>query len=246
MRRILVALALLASCLTGNQATSGEVDSLNDGLAEFAQASYSNAIRKLTPLAERGNATAQLVLAKSLAAKDYAGRACATAKHWFRLSAEAGNAEASFELARLFQDTSCGTTNELAALRWYQQAYTGGFPEAATAIGEILLFDADYRDFVVEAHEWFLRGAEHLDGVAALRLAQMYQIGLAVSRDLSKAFSWYEIAERHLAATSHEQDFALLMRDSIREQFTPVQVNKLLEQARSWEAEFWIFSKRGS
>jgi TPR repeat protein len=238
-RKILLPLILLFSYVAADAATWAGTDGLNDGLVVFARASYSDAIHKLTPLARHGDATAQLVLGKAFAAKDYASRDCASAKHWFRLSAEAGNPEASFELARLFQDKTCGLTNELAALRWYLEAYQHGWSEAATAIGEILLLDADYLDFAEQACDWFVRGAEHFDGFAALRLAQLYQVGLGIPADLATAFTWYDIAERQLPTNSDEKELALLMRDSIREQFTPAQVEKLLEQSQTFQADLW-------
>jgi TPR repeat protein len=210
-----------------------EVETLNNGLAYFARGLYADAAESLTPLAKHGNRTAQLVLAHTLAAPEYKGRDCSAARHWLRLSAAAGEFEAPWHLARLYDDDACAVRDYLIAIRWYYQAHERGSAEAARRIGEIYLTRPQFGDAGQEAREWFMRGVERFDGVAALHLAEMYEHGIAGARDLSQAFIWYDIAQRILPAFSKEQEHALRKRDVIRELFTPVQVQVLIGESHS-------------
>jgi TPR repeat protein len=161
------------------------------------------------------------------------------------MSAESANIEAPMELATLYEDPSCGAPNQVAALRWYEEAYRKGWAEAATRIGEILLVDIDSRSFASQAREWFVRGAKRLDGMAAFHLGDLYRVGFGVRKDLAIAFSWYEISERHLPIGSAERNRALLLRDRVREQLTPVEVAGLLEYAKTVEGQLWSRTKDG-
>lgn len=108
------------------------------------------------------------------------------ARFWFRLAAEAGDADAMWNLGLLFE----GVDNE-AAEDWYLKAADAGVTTGLVSLG-ILAVD---RGDLSLAQEWFRKGADRQDVEAARRLGDLF----LELPDTQSALTWYsrgiEIAE---------------------------------------------------
>jgi len=120
--------------------------------------------------------------------------------HWMPL-AEAGNAAAQFNIARMF-DSGIGVTedDEKAAI-WYGRAAEAGFAPASRELGRAYI---DGEGVTVD----HARGIELLEGAAIagdaeakFALGMLYREGDVVQKDYAQAMKWYLTA----AAQGHSQ-----------------------------------------
>src|SRR6266568_3806575 len=92
--------------------------SLADALVPYAQRDYFRALELLTPLAERGNAVAQLKLGIILSRGKISSPDYVSALRWFTKAAENGQAEAQYELGRIYRDGLGADTDGKLAVYW--------------------------------------------------------------------------------------------------------------------------------
>ncbi|RRD50301.1 tetratricopeptide repeat protein [Arachnia propionica] len=137
-------------------------------------------IKQLQARAESGDPTAMLDLANwyfdDADLED-------EAMEWWRRAAEAGEAEAAFNLGSMLEDDDPG-----AALSWYERGAEAGHTDAKVNAGTLL---ADGGDFVGAAR-WWVSAAEDGDTDA------MYNLGQLADRDGSaeEAERWWLQAAR--------------------------------------------------
>src|SRR5262245_23031881 len=77
---------------------------LADALMPYAQRDYARALELLAPLAEQGNAVAQLKLGIIFSRGKVNSPDPVAALRWFTKAAENGQVEAQFELGRIYRD----------------------------------------------------------------------------------------------------------------------------------------------
>ena len=110
-----VLLAVLAAGQTAMgplQAPAGSLDwieesagfALTDALIPYAQRDYGRALALLTPLADQGNAVAQLKLGIIFSGGKAGSPDHVAALRWFTKAAEQGQVDAQFELGRIYRD----------------------------------------------------------------------------------------------------------------------------------------------
>lgn len=109
--------------------------------------------------------------------------------------AEAGDAEAQFELGRMYDDYRRGLErNESEAAKWFRLSAEQGFAEAQFELGMMY----EYGDGVVqnyeEAFKWYLHAAEKGVPGAQSSLGEMYAEGKGVSQDQEEARKWFRSA----------------------------------------------------
>jgi len=106
--------------------------------------------------------------------------------------AEAGDAEAQFELAWAY-DKGIGTTEDDAlAAEWYAKSADQGYVYAQFAIGWMYEITKDDR----VAFDWYMRAAQSGDREAKYALGLRYDEGIGVAEDNAEAVRWYtEAAE---------------------------------------------------
>jgi hypothetical protein len=108
--------------------------------------------------------------------------------------ADAGDAEAMFELGQRY-DYGLGVDKDSKmALEWYSKAAEAGNPEAMFEIANIY-YDGDYveQDYA-KALEWFQKAAEDEHSDAMYNLGLMYETGRGVEKDYAQANYWYSKA----------------------------------------------------
>jgi TPR repeat protein len=90
--------ALVLGCVIALFNQAATADELTDALIRYAVHDYGRAIEMLTPLADRGNAVAQMQLGLIHARGEGVPRDDVAAIDWLTRAAEQGQSEAQFEL----------------------------------------------------------------------------------------------------------------------------------------------------
>jgi TPR repeat protein len=104
--------------------------------------------------------------------------------------ADAGDAEAQFELAGAY-DTGRGVRHDAAqAMHWYRAAADQGQPDAQNSVGSLLQQDKRY----AEALTWYEKAAGQNHAQATNNAANLYDLGRGVPQDRKKAFALYQHA----------------------------------------------------
>jgi TPR repeat protein len=119
--RLLLMLLVTLVCAAGTALAAGP---LENGIAAYLKSDFATAQRLLRPLAEDGDARAQLVLGVMCETglgmtQDY--KAAAT---WYRKAADQGNARAQYNLGTLYERGDGVPRDEVQALKWYTLAET--------------------------------------------------------------------------------------------------------------------------
>ncbi len=121
--------------------------------------------------------------------------------HWLPL-AEAGDADAQYNLGNLFDRGLGRPEDDATAQRWYEMAAAQGVVEAMVNLGLIHeLGRAGMARDPAEAARWYERAGEAGNALAQYKLGEMYSTGTGVPLDHARAAEWYERAVRqNLAA----------------------------------------------
>ncbi len=134
----------------------------DEAVAAYQRGDYATALREWRPLAEQGNADAQLFLGVMYDRGLGVTRDYAEAARWYRKAAEQGNAEAQHDLG-VMHGEGLGVTQDYAEVaRWYRKAAEQGYAEAQSNLGVMYgIGQGVPRDYVL-AHMWFNLAASKL------------------------------------------------------------------------------------
>ncbi len=121
MKSILLALTFVLSF-----SPAVEAQDLSKGFDAWRRGDYASALRVFQPLAEQGNAEAQLNLGLMYASGKGVPRNYSSAEKWYGKAAEQGNGVAQFNLGRMY-DEGRGVPQDYAeAYIWYSLAVSSG------------------------------------------------------------------------------------------------------------------------
>jgi TPR repeat protein len=160
--------------------------------------------------AEQGHARAQLEFGKALELGRGIPRDLTEAAKWIRKasealakasealalektlkSAEAGDAEAQFELGGMFRTGKGITEDQVAATEWYRKAAEQGHARAQLEFGKALEFGRGIPRDLTEAAKWIRKAAEQDNSDAFFSLGKLYYFGWGVPRDTTEAARWF-------------------------------------------------------
>ena len=188
MRRLIVAVALVCA-----MAAPAAAD-LEGGLAAYERGDYAAALELLTPLAQAGDAGAQLRLGRMF----YAGRGVeqdfVTAASWLQKAAEAGLGEAQNGLGRLYYGGEGVPKDFAEAARWYRRAAALGVAAAMDNLASLYLRGEGVPQDFAEATRWYLAGARKGRAEAQYNHGLMYYEGKGVPQDYAEALRWFRRA----------------------------------------------------
>ena len=223
----------LAACAQSPDQIQGSAPyALADALMPYAQRDYVRALQLLAPLAEQGNAVAQLKLGIIFSRGKVNSPDHVAALRWFTKAAENGQVEAQFELGRIYRDGLGTRVDGKLAVYWLEHAAEKNTPHAINALGELYLGHRDVpQDFAV-ARGWFLRGAQIGNSASMYNLGVLYALGQGVVRDDIEAFKWLELAAD--MGIGEERDKALRARTRLAERLTPVEVSWGEARVEDW------------
>ena len=120
---ILAALMMLVSAATPSSSSS-----LSDGANAFRRGDYVIAVRKLRPLAERGNAEAQAILALMYQQGSGVPQDAVMAAHWYLSAAEQGHVGAQYQLGLLYDKGHGVPPSTVIAYKWLNLAAARATP----------------------------------------------------------------------------------------------------------------------
>lgn len=194
-----VSLMLLRTALTATLAslallTTAYAENLQVGIKAYQRGDYAVALRELRPLAEHGNAWAQLSLGIMYDLGQGVRKNDAKAVQWFRKAAEQGNAGAQFLLGVMYAGGEGVPEDDTEAAKWYRKAAEQGNVNAQGALGAMYDLGEGVPEDHVEAAKWYHKAAEQGFVGAQAALGAMYATGRGVSEDYVQAYAWFNIA----------------------------------------------------
>jgi hypothetical protein len=150
---------------------------------------------------------------------------CKAGLSWMTQLAEAGNAEAMFELGDLYKTGNCVLPSDPKALAWFLKAAEHGNAAAPSVLGKLYYSGGeriapDYE----EALRWLSNGVILLDPQAFYYLGLMYQQGIGVRPNYKEAYKLLDLSMHLFPFFSDNRKMALVARDSARESLTPREV----------------------
>ncbi len=134
-----------------------------------------------------------------------------TGAEWYRRSADLGDDRSLNNLGEMYRDGRGVPKDPDKAMECFLTVYERQGEEAGAAANYIGgLYEC--RSFDDEkAFEWYLRGAEWGDEDAMYNLANMYEYGTFVEKDIDKAIEWYRKSYEQQGEKA--QDAAYKLRD---------------------------------
>ncbi len=128
-------------------------DDFEDGLAAADRGDYATALRVWKPLAEQGDAWAQINLGVLYEKGLGVAQNDIEAMHWYRLSARQGLPEAQNAIG-LFYEGGYVTGNDTDAAKWYRLGAEQGYADAQYNLGRMYYKGAGVPKDDVLAYMW--------------------------------------------------------------------------------------------
>jgi len=159
MQRAFFAIFLVVAC-----ATVAAADSFEDGFSTYGRGDFMLAARLYFPLAEQGDASAQVGLGAMYANGQGVPVDYWEAVKWYRKAAKQGNTDAQVALGVMYIQGRGLPQNSQEAVKWYRRAAKLGDAQAHFSLG--LMYDTGRgvpQDFI-RAHMWYSVAAASLGG----------------------------------------------------------------------------------
>ena len=142
--------------------------------------------------AMRGDPAAQLEIAARFAAGQGVERDLKQAMQWYGRAATQGLATAQYRLAALYE-RGLGASQDIERARvWYARAAEQGNVKAMHNLAVLSAGRSDY----ATAAKWFTLAADFGLADSQVNLAVLFQNGLGVPKDLTRAYKWLALAAR--------------------------------------------------
>lgn len=113
------------------------------------------------------------------------------------ISANQGDADAQFVLGEMYSIGEGVKQNSKAAIGWYTKAANLGNEDAKVELGYIqrdlgnlYLYKSDY----TQAFNWYTKAGDQGDPYAAIKIAEMYYLGIGVTKDYRQVLKWMAIS----------------------------------------------------
>jgi uncharacterized protein len=143
----------------GGAATAGP---LEDAVAAYQSGDYAAALKVWRPLAEQGDADAQVHLGVMYESGQGVLRSDAEAIKWYRKAAEQNDAVAQFNLGIMYTKGEDVSANHAEAALWYRLAAEHGLAGAQFNLGMMYVESQGVPQDYVQAHMWLNLAAAHL------------------------------------------------------------------------------------
>ncbi|MGI9250836.1 MAG: tetratricopeptide repeat protein [Pseudohongiellaceae bacterium] len=129
-----------------------------------------------------------------VAAQQEIARRLAAIARRYQLVAEQGDADAQYDLGRVYYSGKGVPQDYAEAARWYQLAAEQGHADAQENLGSLYYRGQEGvpQDFT-EAGRWYRLAAEQDSIFAQYRLGEMYRNGEGVPQDYAEAMRWYQL-----------------------------------------------------
>jgi TPR repeat protein len=118
--------AILRVLARTQSAVPGAADTWDDGVAAYNRGDYETAVRLLRPLAEQGDARAQLHLGTMYFLGNGVPQDYAEAEKWYRKAAEQGDAAAQYNLGLMYYEGNGVPLDYILVHMWLNLAAAQG------------------------------------------------------------------------------------------------------------------------
>ena len=124
------------------------------GLDAYDRGDYATALEEWRPLAEQGDASAQVALGSMYQHGEGVTQDYVEAVNWFRLAAEQGYAAAHHQLAKMYARGLWVRQDPAEAAKWYRLAAEQGDADAQYYLGNMYDLGWGVPQDYVQAHMW--------------------------------------------------------------------------------------------
>ena len=200
-----------------------------DGMEAYERGDYAAALKKLRPLAKKGNLGAQFRLGWMYGHGEGVMQSDEEAVKWYRKAAQQDHVIAQFNLgARYAKGKGVVQSNEEAA-KWYEKAMKQGPAGDQVILSVRYVNGAGFAQDYGKAFNCLSKAVEQGNTIAQLYLGPMYEYGIGVDRNYVTAYMWYHRAGILGIEGAHEE------RDKITEKMNIVEITNARRLAREWK-----------
>jgi localization factor PodJL len=210
--------ATLASIVAEPGTTAGEREMPP---AELGSEALRNA-------AERGDASAQFIVATRYLDGEGVTQDVTRAAHWYQKAALAGLAPAQYRLATLFERGRGVPKDTATALVWYERAAAQGNVKAMHNAAVIAAGTEAGKPNYDLAYKWFLTASRNGLKDSQFNLAVMYERALGTKANVDEALFWY------LVAASQNDADASKRAEVLSQNLSPIVVEAIRAKAKAW------------
>ncbi|TDI77451.1 MAG: sel1 repeat family protein [Betaproteobacteria bacterium] len=150
MKKWLLFITILLLC-----SSVARADVFKDGAEAQYKDNYAQALEILRPIAEEGNAEAQVALGQMYAKGQGVTRNYQEVLKWFRLAAAQGNVEAQFRLGAMYAKGKGVTQDYQEAVKWFRILAAQGNAQGQYKLGLMYRGGQGVTQDNVHAHMWF-------------------------------------------------------------------------------------------
>lgn len=165
------------------------------GLTAYQRGDFAAAIAAWKPLADQGDAKAQLGLGILYDSGHGVPQNAEEAGRWYGLAADRGNVAALYNLGRLFTEGRGVPVDFERARRLWQLAADNGSAPAAHNIGVMNYTGIGVPQNLQEAARWFQRAADQGYPESQFMLGEMNRLGIGVPQDVANGMRLLSVAE---------------------------------------------------
>ncbi|HWA43314.1 MAG TPA: SEL1-like repeat protein [Hypericibacter adhaerens] len=187
---------------------------------------YQKAQAEAKPLADKGDARAQVMMGDLYYYGNGVAKDLAEALRWYRKAADQGDAQAQYYVGYAYRYGESVTEDDAEAARWFKLAAGQNYADAQAELGNQYLNGRGVPQDYAEALRLIQPAAEAGNAMSMVDLGYMYDNGFGVAVDYAQALRWYK-AGAELKNQYGQYDVGLFYRDGRG-------VAKDLDQARHW------------
>jgi len=182
----------------------------------------------LRSAAERGDASAQFIIATRYLDGEAVTQDVTRAAHWYQKAALAGLAPAQYRLATLFERGRGVPKDTATALVWYERAAAQGNVKAMHNAAVIAAGTEAGKPNYDMAYKWFLAASNNGLKDSQFNLAVMYERALGTKANVDEALFWY------LVAASQKDEDARKRAEVLSQNLSPVVVETVRARVKAW------------
>lgn len=169
-------------------ADSAWADDLDTAVQHLQTGEYQKAYGLLQPLAESGNAAAQLNLGIMYLNGDGVKRDFDKSRAWLEQAADRGKVPAMVILSKMYRGGYGRPEDTAQVAKWLKLAAKANDVESMNQLGILHYSQKEYDQALV----WFRKAADRDHPESQSFLGDLYRFGRAVKQDYSEAIRWYE------------------------------------------------------
>ncbi len=182
----------------------------------------------LRSAAERGDASAQFIVATRYLDGEGVTQDVTSAAHWYQKAARAGLAPAQYRLATLFERGRGVPKDSATALIWYERAAAQGNVKAMHNAAVIAAGTEAGKPNYDTAYKWFLAASQNGLKDSQFNLAVLYERALGTKANVDEALFWY------LVAASQDDADAKKRAEVLSQNLSPLVVEAVRAKAKAW------------